>query len=115
MSKISEYLSEPTDKTIDLLLETNVKLTSIDEKTIKSIIKIEKNAEINLQSFPDDTITVINNEESIVIKFNKELCEVTNFIVDFCDENGYIIRDDYIVNNITQYLEFEKEKEELNA
>ena len=109
MSKMTEYLHEPVEESIELLLENNVKLSPLDEKSIESTIKNKRNARINLQSFPENTITVIHEDNQIEFQYNKTLHEVSNFIIDYCDDNEYTSKH-FILNNNIQHIIIEKEK-----
>ena len=106
---MSEFLHTPMDESIELLLESNVKLSPLDKKSIESTIKAKRNTEINLQSFPDNIVSIIHEKNQIEFQYDKTLHAVSNFIIDYCDDNEYM-SNHYISNNNIQHIIIEKEK-----
>ncbi|HRR49726.1 MAG TPA: hypothetical protein P5293_07220, partial [Bacteroidales bacterium] len=110
MVKFNEYLYK------NLIVEATEKLVPQDKNMLKTIIRSPRNTTITLKSFSDDytpeerEIEIVWKPPQILIFYNKDFYELTNYLVDFCDNNGLEFKSDFERQTNTQYFYIWKEK-----
>jgi len=112
MSKLSETLLKEIDDN-KLLVEDISYLDNYDKREISKILSSPTNKKWILKSFNKEYIddereiqfTVKNGKRILSVEFNLDFYELTNYIVDLCDDLGLPIKTGFEKNTNIQWIE----------
>jgi hypothetical protein len=102
MSKLREALERPIveDEEDELLLEDVERLDHTDTRTVLQVLSNPVHKTWILKSYSKNytedereiTITAKNGRKVLYMEYNADFYELTNFIVDACDDLGYNVK-----------------------
>ena len=106
------------EKHINPSLNEADKLSNKDKTVVKTILRLPRNQTVVLDSFADSyedyeremDVQWSAGKGRIMLEFNADFIELTNYLVDLCDEIGLKFESDKERNVNTQYFSIWKEK-----
>jgi hypothetical protein len=112
-NKLREALERPVEEDDELLLEETERLDHSDTKTILQVLSNPVHKSWTLKSYSKNynedereiTITAKNGRKVLYVEYNADFYELTNFIVDACDDLGYNVKSGVERAINVQYLE----------